>query len=93
MEMNRRSFVKRAGVAVSGAAALGVVGAPLASAEPQAMETTPSGRVPAEPVVAYVRDAKRGEVTVVSGTSEKTFRDPALVKRMVKAGDASKKVI
>jgi hypothetical protein len=32
-----------------------------------------------------VRDAARGEVTVVSGLHETTFKDPALVKRMTKA--------
>jgi hypothetical protein len=36
-------------------------------------------------VVAYVRNAKRGEVTVMSGTREVTYRDPALVKRLLKA--------
>jgi hypothetical protein len=41
--------------------------------------------------MAYVRDAERGEVTVVSGTTETTYHDPALVKRMldaVPAGEA-----
>ena len=31
------------------------------------------------------RDAKRGEVTVMSGTSETTYRDRALVKRLMDA--------
>jgi hypothetical protein len=35
--------------------------------------------------MAYVRDAKRGEVTVLSGTNEATYRDRALVKRMLDA--------
>ena len=41
--------------------------------------------MPREPVIAYVRDARRGEVTVMSGTRETTYRDPALVKRLLKA--------
>jgi hypothetical protein len=45
----------------------------------------PSGPVPAEPVVAFVRDAERGEVTVVAGMRETTYRDPALVARLAKA--------
>src|SRR5579864_7034005 len=84
-EMNRRSLVKKAGAAVVGATALGAAGAPIAGAEPRAEEVDPSGAVPSEPVVAYVRDAERGEVTVVAGERETTYRDPALVKRLVKA--------
>ena len=55
------------------------------------MPTDPSTPTPPEPVVAYVRDAKSGEVTVVSGTSETTYRDRALVKRLLDAApkDAS----
>jgi hypothetical protein len=83
--MDRRAFVRKAGAAGLGAAALGVTGAASASAEERGRVTEPSGPVPAEPLVAYVRDIERGEVTVVSGTRETTYRDPALVKRLVKA--------
>jgi hypothetical protein len=41
--------------------------------------------VPHEPVVAYVRDAERGEVTVTSGTSEHTYRDRALTQKLMRA--------
>jgi len=92
-EMDRRSFVKKAGVAVTGAAAMGVAGVGTAGAEQRAEVTEPSGPVPAEPLVAYVRDVKRGEVTVVSGTRETTYRDPALVKRLVKAAGSPKGVV
>jgi len=56
-----------------------------APAEPTAVVTKPSGGVPAEPVTAYVRDGRRGEVTVLSGKQETTYRDPALVKRLLDA--------
>jgi hypothetical protein len=36
--------------------------------------------------VAYVRDAARNEVTVVSGMREITYRDPVLVKHLLDAG-------
>ena len=49
--------------------------------------------MPAEPLVAYVRDVERGEVTVVSGTHETTYRDKALVKRLVKAAGRPKGVV
>jgi hypothetical protein len=53
--------------------------------EPQAVVTNPSGRAPREPITAFVRDAERGEVTVMAGRQETTYRDPALVKRLLKA--------
>ena len=83
--LSRRSFVKIAGAA-TGAAALAAA-PPIARAaiEEDAKRTNPTARVPEEPVVAYVRDAKRGEVTVMSGTSERTYRDPKLAKRLLSA--------
>ena len=83
--MDRRSFVKRAGTAGIGAATLGVTGAATAGAEPRPEVTAPLRPVPSEPLVAYVRDVERGEVTVVSGTHETTYRDRALVRRLVRA--------
>ena len=47
---------------------------------------TPSGPPPAEAVMAFVRDAVRGEVTVLSGTRETTYRDPELAARLLAAG-------
>jgi hypothetical protein len=56
-----------------------------AQSEPKAIVTTPSGPAPHEPVTAYVRDAERGEVTVMSGKNMTTYKDPALVKRLLDA--------
>jgi hypothetical protein len=56
-------------------------------AEPKPVATEPSGPVPREPVTAFVRDADRGEVTVMSGTFETTYRDPVLVKRLLDAAN------
>ena len=39
-------------------------------------------------VMAYVHDASDGIVTVISGTGEKTYRDPALAKRLLDAAHA-----
>ena len=55
------------------------------AADPEAVVTDPSGPAPYEPVTAYVRDAERGEVTVMSGKQETTYKDPALVKRLLDA--------
>jgi len=54
-------------------------------ADPKAVVTKASGPAPAEPVTAYVRDAERGEVTVMSGKQETTYKDPVLVKRLLDA--------
>jgi hypothetical protein len=56
-----------------------------APAEPKGVVTKPSGPAPYEPVTAYVRDADRHEVTVMSGQQETTYKDPALVKRLLDA--------
>ena len=47
--------------------------------------TKPTGSLPQEPVTAYVRNAARGEVTVMAGKRETTYTDPVLVKRMLGA--------
>jgi anaerobic selenocysteine-containing dehydrogenase len=84
--LSRRSFVKIAGAA-TGAAALAAA-PPIARAaigEEGAQPTHPTAGVPEEPLVAYVRDAQRGEVTVTAGTTEHTYHDRALVKRLMRA--------
>ncbi len=84
--LSRRSFMKIAGAA-TGAAALAAA-PPIARAslgEEEAVRTHPTADVPEEPIVAYVRDAARGEVTVSSGTVEHTYRDRALVRRLLRA--------
>jgi len=53
--------------------------------ESKPVVTAPSGPAPREPVTAYVRNAEHGEVTVMSGTRETTYRDPVLVKRLLDA--------
>jgi len=52
---------------------------------PAAVVTKASGPAPKEPITAYVHNADRGEVTVLSGTKETTYKDPALVKRLLDA--------
>jgi hypothetical protein len=91
---SRRAFLGAAGAAAGAAAILAAPKvaaiasqAPGASVpvEPKAVVTTPSGPAPQEPVTAYVRDAERGEVTVMSGKNKTTYKDPALVKRLLDA--------
>jgi hypothetical protein len=94
---NRRLFLQSTAGAVGGAAAV-LAGPKMASlaleaaspggpTERKPVVTEPSGPLPREPVTAFVRDADRGEVTVLSGTFETTYRDPVLVKRLLDAAN------
>jgi hypothetical protein len=78
--LSRRTFIMTsAGVATA-------VGAPVAVAlhdQQHPVVTEPTTPTPSEPVIAYIRDAKRGELTVVAGTTETTYRDPELVRRIM----------
>jgi hypothetical protein len=88
---SRRAFLKSAGVA-TGAAAISAGPAVAAAIEPDTVETSPTGRISPEPVVAIVRDPGLGEVTVLSGTTERTYQDRALVRRLLKAAAAQTRV-
>ena len=83
--VTRLSFIKASAGAAAGMAAVGVPAAAAQAQEEAGVETEPSTATPEEPVTAYVRDPSRGEVTVLSGTGEKTYRDRALVRRMMAA--------
>ncbi|MFL5823329.1 MAG: hypothetical protein ACJ764_07810 [Solirubrobacteraceae bacterium] len=87
--VTRLSFLKASAAAAAGAAAIGAPVAAVLSEEKAGTATEPTTPNPGEPVMAYVRDAKRGEVTVMSGTGEKTYRDKALVKRLLAAAPES----
>jgi hypothetical protein len=76
---SRRTLLKSA---AAGAAAIGLVGASRALA---GSGTAARGSIgtSSEPLVAYVSDARKGEVVVMVGTREIVRRDPALVARLV----------
>lgn len=83
--VTRLSFLKVSAGAAAGAAAIGVPVAAVVSNDKTAVPVEPGSATPREPVVAYIRDTERGEVTLVSGTSEVTYRDRNLVKRLLAA--------
>jgi hypothetical protein len=83
--VSRRSFLSRSAGAAAGAALVAAPVSMLVPEEAAAREVAASGPAPADTVVAFVHNADRGEVTVLSGTSEVTYRDPALVKRLLRA--------
>ena len=92
---SRRLFLQSTAGAVTGAAM--ILAAPKVASialdasssssatEPKPVVTKPSGPAPHEPVTAYVRNPEHGEVTVMSGTRETTYKDPVLVKRLLEA--------
>jgi hypothetical protein len=91
---SRRAFLQGSAGAAAGAAVILapkvaslVVESPGSSVPvvPAAKVVDPSGPAPYEPVTAYVRNAEDGEVTVMQGLRETTYRDPALVKRLLDA--------
>jgi hypothetical protein len=84
-KLSRRSFVKVAGAATGAAAVAAAPGIAHAAGNEEAVQVEPSTAVPEEPLVAYVRDVERGEVTVVSGKQETTYRDRTLVRRLQRA--------
>jgi hypothetical protein len=91
---SRRAFLQGTAGAAAGAAVIlatpkvasvALDAASPGAAEPKAVVTKPSGPAPHEPVTAYVRNAEHGEVTVMSGKQETTYKDPVLVKRLLDA--------
>jgi len=84
---SRRTILKSA---AAGAAAIGLVGASRGLA---GSSSTTKGSIgtSSEPLVAYVSDARRGEIVVMVGTREIVRRDAGLVARLVaiakEAGD------
>ena len=83
--VTRLSFLKASAGAAAGAAAVGVPIASAISTDQPGVPVEPHGTTPHEPVMASVRDADRGEVTLMSGTQEVTYRDRNLVKRRLNA--------
>jgi hypothetical protein len=75
--LTRRGFVKNSAAAAAGMTAVGALIAQQADAEAVAG---------AEPVVAYVSNPGKGEISVMSGDREVTVRDRKLAARIVRAG-------
>ncbi len=90
---SRRSFLQTSGGVATGIAVTVLPSGVVSLASPAAAgakeqpgePVDPAGDVPDETVMAYVHDAKNSVVTVVSGTGERTYRDPALAKRLLDA--------
>lgn len=82
--VTRLSFLKASAGAAAGAAAIGVPAVAEMSGDKSKHPVEPATGAPREPVVAYIRDEIRGQVTVMSGTGEATYEHPGLVKELLK---------
>ena len=86
--VDRRHFLKSAGLTGGAIAVLGAPGIAQAAGDHHAEVVDSPSALAHEPVVVFVRDAVRGEVTVMHGTRETTYRDRVLVRRLRKAAGA-----
>jgi len=77
-QLTRRGFVKSSASAAAGMTAIGALAAQQADAK------TVAG---SEPVVAYVSNPGKGEISVMTGDREVTVRDPSLAARIVRAAE------
>jgi hypothetical protein len=75
-DSTRRGFVKRSAAAAAGAT---VVGALMAE-QADASAATRSG-----PIVAYIREPRTGEISLMSGDREVKVRDPKVAARLARA--------
>ncbi|HZJ07948.1 MAG TPA: hypothetical protein VFD59_21170 [Nocardioidaceae bacterium] len=81
-DSTRRGFL---GIAGAGAVAAGAAAvAPAAFAEDTEARTPPEGSAD-EPVVAYVSNARKGELSLMAGEREVVLHDRALVNRILNA--------
>ena len=75
-DLTRRGFVKTSAGSAAGMTAIGALVAEQADADAVAGS---------DPIVAYVSDPGKGEISVMSGDREVTVRDPKLAARIARA--------
>ena len=85
--VSRRGFLSgAASMGVGVALATSIPGAALlAGAEDEAPEADIADGAMAEPLVAQVRDAASGEISIMSGMREVVVKDTQLVQRLLRA--------
>jgi hypothetical protein len=86
--LSRRSLLR--GAATAGAAglavtAMGAASPALAATNSSSAPSLDPANTPAGPIVVHVRDAKSGDIEVLSGTSETRLTDKDLAARIVRA--------
>jgi hypothetical protein len=87
-EHSRRAFLRGAGATAAAATvAVMVPGAASAASAASRTEVDDGGPTPDGSVVAYVKDAKAGTVTVMAGEREVHVTDKALARKLAKLGN------
>ncbi len=76
-DLTRRDFVRKSAVTAAGMTVIGAIAADVASAD--------GGATGTEPVVAYVSDPSKGEITVMKGEREVKLRDRKLARDISRA--------
>ncbi len=78
-ELTRRAFVTKSAGTAAGMTAIGALAV-------QATDADAKGKVDAAPVVAYIRDPRSGEISVMTGKREVTVRNRKLAAQIARAG-------
>jgi hypothetical protein len=76
-DLTRRNFVKNSAVTAAGMTAIGAIAADAAGAD--------TDTVGSEPVVAYVSDPSKGEISVMKGEREVKLRNRKLARDISRA--------
>jgi hypothetical protein len=76
-DFTRRDFVKNSAVTAAGMTVIGAIAADVAGAD--------SGAAGSEPIVAYVSDPSKGEISVMKGEREVKLRDRKLARDISRA--------
>ena len=87
-EFTRRGFVTRSASAAAGMTAIGAIIAEQAQAAEKTKghhESEPSGPIGTDPVVAFVHDPRKGEVSFMTGEHDVTIHDPKLAAQISRA--------
>lgn len=87
-EFTRRGFVTRSASAAAGMTAIGAILADQAQAADRTTDDHKQergGPVGTDPVVAFVHDPRKGEVSFMSGEHAVTIHDPKLAARISRA--------
>jgi hypothetical protein len=79
---SRRTFLAGAGVAATAVTVTALTPGMALAATPESHPE--SGNVPAAALVAYVRDARSGHITLMSGDREIEITDQALARRLAR---------
>ncbi len=86
-KLTRRGFIHTSVGAATGLAAAGALGAApqLAGAMVRPDRNTPLAKGAPQPMVAYVSNASRGEISLMVGDREVSYHDSEMVRRLIKA--------